>query len=75
MVVGSFLSWLTIQIENTISLTISLGVLGIEGVGLLLSNAQVNYKFATVTTIIIYIFILMFFLEFAMQKVREKING
>lgn len=75
IVLTAFLSWFTIQIENTISLSISLGVLGIQGVGLLLSNAQMNYQFTTVTTIILYIFINMFLLEYFMQKVREKISG
>lgn len=75
IVLAPFLSWVTIQVENTISLSISLGVLGIQGIGALLSDAQRGYKFVTITTIIIYIFILMFILEFVMTRVREKING
>jgi len=74
-VVTAFLSWMTIHIESTISLSISLGVLGIEGVGLLLSNAQMNYQYSTITTIVLYIFILMFILEFFTTKLRERINN
>lgn len=71
----AFLSWLSIQAENTISLSISLGVLGIEGIGLLLSDAQMNYQFTTITTIILYIFIIMFAFEWIMQKLRERITN
>lgn len=71
----AFLSWITIQVENTISLSISLGVLGIQGIGMLLTDAQASYKFTTITTIILYIFIFMFFLEWIMTRVREIING
>jgi len=73
-VITAFLSWMTIHIESTISLSISLGVLGIEGIGLLLSNAQMNYQYTTITTIVLYIFILMFILEFFTTQLRERIN-
>lgn len=74
-VITAFLSWLTIHIENTISLSISLGVLGIEGLGLLLSNAQMQYQYTTITTIVLYIFILMFILEIFTTQLRERISN
>lgn len=74
-VITAFLSWLTIHIESTISLSISLGVLGIEGLGLLLTNAQMQYQYTTITTIVLYIFILMFILELFTTQLRERISN
>lgn len=74
-VITAFLSWITIHIESTISLSISLGVLGIEGLGLLLTNAQMQYQYTTITTIVLYIFILMFILEIFTTRLRERISN
>lgn len=73
-VITSFIAWLTIHVEDMISMTISLGVLGIQGLGLLLSDAQMQYKFHSITTIILYIFILMFALELLFTQIRRRIS-
>lgn len=73
--ITGFLSWLTIEIENSISLSVSLGMLGITGLGLLLSNAQMKYQYTNMTTIILFIFLMMFILELTTTKIREDLNG
>lgn len=73
--ITGFLSWLTIEVENSISLSVSLGLLGITGLGLLLSNAQMKYQYTSMTTIIVFIFLMMFILELITTKIREDLNG
>lgn len=74
VVFTGFMSWVTVEIEQAVSLSISLGMLGIAGIGLQLSQAQQRYQYHTMTTIIIYIFLIMFVMEIITTRTREKIS-
>ncbi|UUX32748.1 PhnE/PtxC family ABC transporter permease [Fundicoccus culcitae] len=73
-VFSGFISWTTLEIEQAVNLSISMGTIGIAGIGLLLSNAQRTYQYKDITTIVVFIFILMYLLELITTTIREKLN-
>lgn len=68
-------SWIALRFEGNIAEGISLGMVGVGGVGYLLSKAIIRFDYASISTIIIVIFLTMFTMEMIMQRVKKKIHG
>lgn len=71
---NSFLSWSSIRLEANIAQSISMGMIGAGGIGMLLVRATGQYDYGTVSTIIISIFITMLSVEFLIGKVKRRIR-
>ncbi len=69
-----FVSWLAIRLEANLAESISLGMVGVGGVGMLLSKAIKKYDYAGITTIILVIFGCMLLLELGTNYVRKKMK-
>lgn len=68
------LSWFAMRFENNIAEGISLGMVGVGGVGYLLSKAIMKFDYAAISTIIVVIFITMFSIEMITVKIKRRIN-
>lgn len=71
----TFVSWIAIRGEANVAEGISLGMVGISGIGMLLSRAVKQYNYGRITSIILLIFATMILIEFAMNRIRKKIKG
>ncbi len=69
-----FVSWLAIRLEANLAESISLGMVGVGGVGMLLSKAIKKYDYAGITTIILVIFVCMLLLELGTTMIRKKMK-
>lgn len=72
--ITSFVAWITVRFEGNISESISLGIIGVGGIGLLLNQAISTYNYAQTTTIVIMICSLMLVIEFLMTRIKNKIT-
>jgi len=70
----AFISWISIRLENNISDSISIGIVGAGGVGMLIARANRQLNFANLTTIILVIFVTMLVVEFATGKLRKRLQ-
>jgi phosphonate transport system permease protein len=70
----AFMSWIAIRGEANVAESISLGMVGISGIGMLLSRAVTQYNYGKITSIILLIFTTMVVMEFLMNHVRKKIR-
>lgn len=73
-VVTGFISWLAIRMESSVSESISLGVVGAGGIGMLLSRAIRQNNTASLGTLILLIFVFLYALEMAMTKFRRSLQ-
>jgi len=71
-VATAFISWIAIRLENNVSDSVSIGIVGAGGVGMLISRASRQLNFPNLTTIIVVIFIGMLIIEFASAKLRRR---
>lgn len=69
-----FFAWITVQFEAGVAESIGLGIIGVGGIGLLLTKAIGAYNYAQATTIIIMICLMMLVLEFSMTRLKNKIK-
>lgn len=69
------LSWIAMRFENNIAEGISLGMVGIGGVGYLLSKAIMKFDYPAISTILLVIFLTMLFMELFIQRVKNKIHN
>lgn len=72
--ITAFVSWITVRFESNVAESISLGIIGVGGIGLLLTQAINTYNYAQTTTIVLMICILMFGVELIMTKLKNKIK-
>ncbi len=72
--ITAFVSWITICFESNVSESISLGIIGVGGIGLLLTQAISTYNYPQVTTIVIIICLLMFAIELGMTKMKNAVK-
>lgn len=72
-VTTGFMAWISIRAETSVAESISLGVVGAGGIGVLLARAIRQYDFHTITTLILIIFISMFIMELAITRFRRKL--
>lgn len=73
-VMPSFLAWISIRLEMSISESISLGVIGAGGIGTMLSRAIRTHQHPEVSTLILIIFITMLTIEILLNIVKKKAN-
>jgi phosphonate transport system permease protein len=71
--ITSFVSWITIRFESNVEESIGLGIIGVGGIGLLLTQSISTYNYGQTTTIIMMICLLMFMIELTMTKIKNKI--
>ena len=71
---NAFISWLSIRLEGNISDSISLGIVGAGGVGMLISRAVRQHNFPNITTTIVVIFAVMLLIELGSVKLRELLR-
>ena len=71
---NSFISWMSIRLESNIADSISLGIVGAGGVGMLLSRAIRQHHFSQISTIILIIFGVMLLLEFGTSCLKRRLN-
>ena len=74
-VLPSFLAWVSIRLEMSISESISLGIIGAAGIGRMLSRAMRNHQHAQVSTLILIIFATMLAIEILLNLVKKKANA
>ena len=72
--ITSFVSWITVRFESNVEESIGLGIIGVGGIGLLLTQSISKYNYAQTTTILVMICLLMFMIELAMTKIKNKIK-
>lgn len=68
------LTWIALTIETNIATSISLGVLGISGVGNLLNRQIMKFNYPGISTIILVIFIALIIVELSVGKLKERIH-
>lgn len=74
-VYSSFLAWISIRLELSISDSIILGVVGAGGIGTMLSRAFRDRRHTEATTLIIIILVAVGLVELFLGKMKEKGNG
>jgi len=70
----AFISWISIRLESNISDSISIGIVGAGGVGMLIARANRQLNFPNLTTIILVIFAAMLLVEFGTSRLRKKLG-
>lgn len=68
------ISWLAMRFENNIAEGISLGMVGVSGVGYLLNKAIMKFDYPAITTIIIGIFLTMFIFELITVRIKKQLH-
>ncbi|WP_342046735.1 PhnE/PtxC family ABC transporter permease [Bacillus sp. OTU530] len=71
--VSSFTSWSAIKLEIGIAESINLGMVGVGGIGSLLMKSLGKYDYASISTIIVVIFITMLIVEILINKLKKSI--
>lgn len=68
------ISWVAMRFENNIAEGISLGMVGVGGVGYLLNKAIGKFDYASISTILVMIFLTMFIMELLIQNIKKQIH-
>ncbi len=74
MVFPSITAWIAISFELAVASSISLGMIGVGGVGKVLTDSLAQYKYGEVSVGIIVIFITMFIVEMSTVKIKSGIK-
>lgn len=69
----AFVSWLAIRLESNMAESISLGMIGVAGIGMQLMRAKAKFDYGTMSVIILVIFISMFLMELLSTKLRARL--
>lgn len=72
--ITAFISWVSIRLESNISDSISIGIVGAGGVGMLIARANRQLNFADLSTILLVIFAAMLLIEFATGRLRRTLS-
>ena len=72
--IPGFISWIAIRFESNIAESISFGMVGVSGIGMLLNRAIYQYKYSSITTIILVIFLSMFVIEILSNYITAKVR-
>jgi len=70
----SFLAWISIRLELSISDSITLGVIGAGGIGTMLSRAIRRHHHAEVSTLLLIIFVAVLVIEILLNKIKQRTN-
>ncbi len=68
------ISWTAIHFENNVASGISLGMVGVSGVGYLLNKAMMKFDYPAMTTILVVIFLVMFTFECGSQMLKKRLK-
>lgn len=68
------ISWIAMNLETNIASGISLGMVGVGGIGYLLNKAIQKFDYASITTIILMIFLTMFLIEMMIQYMKKRLH-
>ena len=68
----AFVAWVAIRLESNIADSVSLGIVGAGGVGMLISRAVRQVNFPNLTTTIVVIFITMYLIELGAVWLRKR---
>ncbi len=74
-VLPAFVGWIAIRLEANVAESISLGMVGVSGIGMLLARALKQYNYGRITFILLLIFLTMLLLEFGMNHVKKLIES
>ncbi len=69
-----FTSWIAIRFESNVAESISLGMVGITGVGMILNRAIFQYNYARISTVILTIYISMFVVELMIGYIKKLVK-
>ena len=69
-VIAAFVAWIAIRLESNIADSVSLGIVGAGGVGMLISRAARDFDFAMLSTAIVVIFVVMYFVEVLAARIH-----
>ncbi|MHC5375339.1 PhnE/PtxC family ABC transporter permease [Enterococcus sp. LJL120] len=72
--VNPLLSWTSIRLESNIAESISLGMVGAGGIGMVMTRAIGQYDYAKISTIILVIFITMITFELIIGQIKRAIR-
>ena len=67
-------SWIAMRFENNIAEGISLGMVGVGGVGYLLNKAIMKFDYPAISTIIVVIFVTMFIFEVMTVNIKKRLH-
>ncbi|MCL2405766.1 MAG: phosphonate ABC transporter, permease protein PhnE [Defluviitaleaceae bacterium] len=73
-VIAAFVAWVAIRLEGNISDSISLGIVGAGGAGMLIARAARDFDFAMLSTAIVVIFVVMFIVEMVAARVVRGLS-
>ena len=73
-VLAPFLSWTAIRFERSIGESVSLGMLGVAGIGLLLIQESRNYEYGRISVIVLVIVVTMVGIEILVNRVRRRLQ-
>lgn len=68
------ISWIAMRFENNIAEGISLGMVGVGGVGYLLNKAIMKFDYPAISTIIVVIFVTMFIFEVMTVNIKKRLH-
>jgi phosphonate transport system permease protein len=69
----AFVAWVAIRLEANVADSVSLGIVGAGGVGMLISRAERQVNFPNLTTTILVIFAAMYLIELSALWLKKKI--
>jgi len=73
-VLPSFVSWVSMRFEMSVAESISLGVIGVGGIGGLIMRSARNHRFSDVSMLILIIFVSMLVVEVFLTGVKKRVN-
>lgn len=68
-----FITWIAIRFEGNIAESISLGMVGVSGIGSMLMKALGKYDYASISAIILVIFTTLFTIELLINRFKRSI--
>ena len=71
--ISPFISWTAIRLEGNIAESISLGMVGVGGIGSMLTKALGKYNYGSITTIILVIVVTLFVVELAVNQLKKRV--
>lgn len=72
-VLSPFLSWTAIRFETSVAESVSLGMLGVAGIGLLLIQESRLYRYGRISAIVVVIVVTMVGIELVVNRIRRRL--
>lgn len=73
-VLTSIITWFAVRGESSVSESISLGIIGVAGIGFTLTRSIARFQYGQITLGVIIIFVTMFALELATQTAKKSLR-